>query len=135
MKQYAAEEAKATSPSPQNDNFYLAHYSQKGNQHPDGKNNKGKKGEGNQNKQNLMKNVEGGKKEKKKVKFLCILCQGDHMTYQFTLIDQAQKLLKQQKSVILKDPFPQGQNTTSGSKDVGGTSGAPCTDQSYNNMV
>ena len=45
-------------------------------QQPDGKKKKGKKGEGNQNqnKPKPVKNADGGKKEKKKVKFPCKLC-------------------------------------------------------------
>ena len=98
----------------------------KGNQHPSGKKNKGKKGEGNQNKHIPTNNDEGGKKEKnKKVKFPCKLCQGDHLAYQCPLIDQEQKLLKQQQLVILNDPFPQGQNATSSSKYTCGTQSAP----------
>ena len=48
------------------------------------------------------------------------------------LIDQAQKLLKNQQSVILKDPFPQGQNAASVSYVDGGTANA--LDQNYINM-
>ena len=71
---------------------------------------KGKKGEGNQN-QNKPKpanNADGGKKEKKKVKFPCKLCQGDHLTHPCPLMEQAQKLLQTQPPAVLKDPFPQG---------------------------
>ena len=80
-------------------------------------------------------NVEGGKKEKKKVKFPCKLCLEDHMTYKFPLIDQAQKLLKQQQPDVLEDPFAQGKNATSSSKYIGGTSSSPSTNQYYINMV
>ena len=48
-------------------------------------------------------------------------------------MDQAQKLLKAQQPAILKDPFPQGQNSASGSNVVGGTQTAP--DPNYINMV
>ena len=53
-----------------------------------------------------MNNVDGGKKDKKKVKFPYNLCQGYHLTHQFPLMEQAQKLLKTQKPAVLKDPFP-----------------------------
>ena len=49
-------------------------------------------------------------------------------------MDQAQKLLKNQQLVVLKDPFPQGQNTTSVSNVAGGTYSAP-PDKNYINMV
>ena len=49
-------------------------------------------------------------------------------------MDQAQNLLKNQQPTVLNDPFPQGQNATSVSNVVGGTSGAP-PDQKYINMV
>ena len=68
-------EVANASPSPQNANFF-SQSSQKGNQQLGGKKKKGKKVEGNQN-QNKPKpanNVDGGKKEKKKVKFPCKLC-------------------------------------------------------------
>ena len=81
-----------------------------------------------------MNNADGGKKDKKKVKFSCMLCQGDHLTHEFPLIDQAQKLFKNQQPVVLKDPFPEGQNATSLSNVAGGTPGAPF-DQNYINMV
>ena len=48
-------------------------------------------------------------------------------------MEQGQKLLKAQQLAILKDPFPQGQNSASTSNVVGGTSGAP--DPNYINMV
>ena len=72
-------------------------------------------------------------KEKKKVKFPCKLCQEDHLTHQFPLIDQAQKLIKNQQPAVLKDPFSQGQNAASVSNVVGSTSNAH--DQNYINMV
>ena len=86
-------EAAMPVPSPQNELFF-AQSSQKGNQHPSGKRKKGKRGEGNQNKPKTTNNFDGGKKDKKKVKFPWKLCQGDHLNHQFPLIDQAQKLLK-----------------------------------------
>ena len=108
--------------------------SQKGNQQPGGKEKKGKKGEGNQKKPKPSNNADGGKKDKKKVKFPYKLCQGDHLTHQFPLMEQAQKMLKNQQLVVLKDPFPQGQNIASISNVAGGTSRAP-PDQNYINMV
>ena len=57
-----------------------------------------------------------------------------HLTHQCPLIDQAQKLLKNQQPAVLKDPFPQGQNAASVSNVAGGTFGAP-PDQNYINMV
>ena len=80
-----------------------------------GKRKKGKKVEGNQNKPKPTNNVDGGKKEKKKVKFPCKLCHEDHLTHQCPLMDQAQKLLKSQQPAVLKDPFPQGKNSASAS--------------------
>ena len=67
------------------------------------------------------------------MKFPCKLCQEDHLTHQFPLIDQAQKLLKNQQPTLLKDPFPEGQNATSVSNIARGISNAP--DQNYINMV
>ena len=106
VKQSMVEAAKAA-PSPQSANVF-AKTSQKGNQQPGGKKKKGKKGEGNQNKQKPVNNADGGKKEKKKVKFPCKLCQEVHLTHLCPLMDQAQKLLKSQQLAVLKDPFPQG---------------------------
>ena len=60
VKQSMAEAAK-DSPSPQNANVF-AQTSQKGNQQPGGKKNKGKKGEGNQNNPKPANNADGGKK-------------------------------------------------------------------------
>ena len=131
VKQSTTEAAKA-SPSPHNANVF-AQTSQKGNQYPGGKKKKGKKGEGNQNKQKPANNADGGKKEKKKVKFPCKLCQEDHLTHLFHLMDQARKLLKSQQLAVLKDPFPQGQNSASASNVVGGTQNAP--DPNYINML
>ena len=105
VKQYAAEEAKAATPSPQSETFF-AQSSQKGNQQHGGKKKKGKKGDGNQNKPKPTNNADGGKKDKNKVNFPCKLCQGDHLTYKCPLMEQAQKLLKNQQPVVLKDPFP-----------------------------
>ena len=48
-------------------------------------------------------------------------------------MEQAQKLLKSQQLAVLKEPFPQGQNSTSGSNAAGGTPNAP--DPNYINMV
>ena len=133
VKQSVVEASKVVAPLLQNANIYSTQSSQKGNQQPGGKMKKGKKGEGNQNKQNPTNNADGGKKDKKKVKFPCKLCQGDHLTYQFPLKEQAQKLLMNQQPVVLKDPFPQGQNAASASNVAGGTPSAP-TDQNYINM-
>ena len=104
VKQSMVEVEKAA-PSPQSAN-YFAQTSQKGNQQPSGKKKRGKKGEGNQNKQKPTNNADGGKKEKKKVKFPCKLCHEDHLTHLYPLMEQAQKLLKGQQPVVLKDPFP-----------------------------
>ena len=49
-------------------------------------------------------------------------------------MEQAQKLLKAQQPVVLKDPFPQGQNSALASNVAGGTLSAP-PDQNYINMV
>ena len=95
---------KAATPSPQSANVFAQSY-QKGNQQPGGKKKKGKKGEGNQNKKKPTNNADGDKKEKKKVKFPYKLCQEDHLTHQCPLMDQAQKLLKNQQPAVLKDPF------------------------------
>ena len=48
-------------------------------------------------------------------------------------MEQAQKLLKAQQPAILKDPFPQGQNSASASNATGGTPNDP--DPNYINMV
>ena len=56
------------------------------------------------------------------------------MTHQFPLMEQAQNFMKNQQLVVLKDPFPQGQNTTFVSNVAEGTSSAP-PDQNYINMV
>ena len=81
-------EVARVAPSPQNANAF-AQSSQKGDQQPGGKNKKGKKGEGNQNKQKPTNNADGGKKEKKKVKFPFKLCHEDHLTHQCILMEQA----------------------------------------------
>ena len=125
------EVAKAA-PSPQSANVF-AQTSQKGNQQPSGKKKRGKKGEGNQNKQKPMNNVDGGKKEKKKVKFPCKLCHEDHLTHLCPLMEQAQKLLKAQQPAVRKDPFTQGQHSASASNVAGGTPNA--LDPNYINMV
>ena len=49
-------------------------------------------------------------------------------------MEQAQKLLKNQQLVILKDPFSQGQNAASSSNVSEVTPSTP-TDQNYINMV
>ena len=49
-------------------------------------------------------------------------------------MEQAQKLLKTQQPAALKDPFPQGQNSSYVSNVVGGTSSA-LSNQNYINMV
>ena len=48
-------------------------------------------------------------------------------------MDQSQKLLKIQQPSVLKDTFPQGQNSTSASNVAGGTPNA--LDPNYINMV
>ena len=74
----------------------------KGNQQSDGKkkgqNNKkkGKNGKGNANKTN--EHVGEGPKEKRKEKFPCKLCAGDHLTHLCPKIQDAQRLLAQQGS-------------------------------------
>ena len=55
-----------------------------------------------------MNNADGGKKDKKKVKFPCRFFQGYHLTHQFPLMEQAHKMLKTEQPAVLKDPFPQG---------------------------
>ena len=102
---HSTTEATKASPSPQSENVFVQ-TSQKGNQEPGGKKKRGKKGEGNQNKQKPMNNADGGKKEKKKVKFSCKLCHEDELTHLCPLMEQAQKLLKAQQLDVLKDPFP-----------------------------
>ena len=89
MKQSTVEVDNYTTPSPKNVNVYNAKSNQKGTQNPSGKKNKGKKREGNQNKPKPTNNAEGGKKEKKKVKFPCKLFHEDHLTYQCPLKEQA----------------------------------------------
>ena len=85
VKHSMAEAAKAA-PSPQIAIFFIQ-TSQKGNQHPGGKKKRGKKGEGNQNKQKPTNSADGGKKEKKKVKFPCNLCHDDHFTHLCPLME------------------------------------------------
>ena len=82
------EEAAKAAPSPQNENVF-AQTSQKGNQQPGGKKKRGKKGERNQNKQKPANNADGGKKEKKKVKFPFKLCHEDHLSHLCPLMEQA----------------------------------------------
>ena len=48
-------------------------------------------------------------------------------------MDQAQKLLKNQQLIVLKDPFPQGQNPSLVSNVAGGNANAP--GKNYINMV
>ena len=48
-------------------------------------------------------------------------------------MEQAQKLLNAQQLAVLKDLFPQGQNSTSASNAAGGTPNAR--DPNYINMV
>ena len=80
-----------------------------------------------------MNNADGGKKEKKKVKFSCKLFHEDHLTHLCPLMEQDQKLLKAQQLAVLKDPLPQVQNSASASNVVGGTPNSP--DPNYINMV
>lgn len=88
----------------------------KGNQNSDGKKKgRGKKknqdGKGNANKSDNGAG-EGGKEPKKKVKFPCKLCSGDHLTHLCPKIQDAQRLLVQQGSsssqTVLTNPFSQG---------------------------
>ena len=117
VKQSTVEATKVV-PSSKNTNVF-AQSSQNGNQHPSGKKKKGKKGEGNQNKPKPKNNADGGKNEKKKVKFPYKLCQEYNLNHQCPLIDQAKKLLKKQQPTVLKDPFPQGENAASVSNIAG----------------
>ena len=89
----------------------------KGNQQSDGKRKgqgkkKNQEGKGNANKLGNGAG-EGRKESKKKVKFPCKLCNGDHLTHLCPKIQDAQYLLVQQGSsssqAILTNPFPQGQ--------------------------
>ena len=95
----------------------------KGNQQSDG-NKKGKNGKGNANKTN--EHVGEGPKEKKKVKFPCKLCTGDHLTHLCPKIQDAQRLLAQQGSsssqAVLTNPFPQGQQLVVGANQNPGAS-------------
>jgi hypothetical protein len=89
---------------------------------------------------NLMQNMEGKKKENKKVKFPCNICGGDHLTHQCPQMEEAHHLLTQQQPVVLKNPFPQGKNMQAGSSTAnpqGGTQNAPLSDgsMSFINMV
>ena len=68
------------------------------------------------------------------MKFPYKLCQADHLTHQFPLMEQAQNLLKTQQPAVLKDPFPRGHNSAYVSNVAGGTSIAP-PNQNYINMV
>ena len=67
------------------------------------------------------------------MKFPCKLCHEDHLTHQCPLMEHAQKLLKGQQSAVLKDPFPQGQNSASASNVAGVTPNSP--DPNYISMV
>ena len=104
MNHSIVEATKATTTSPQNVEIFNAQSSLKGTQQSDG-NKKWKKGVGNQNKQNTTNNAERGKKENKNVKSPYKLCKEDHFTYRFPVMEQAQKLLKQQP-VGFKNHFP-----------------------------
>jgi hypothetical protein len=48
--------------------------------------------------------------QKRKSKYLCNLCMEDHPTHLCPQLVEAQKLLTQQKPVVLTNPFPHGQN-------------------------
>ena len=85
-------EAAKAAPSPQSANVF-AQTSQKGNQQPGGKKKRGKKGEGNQNKQKPANSADGGKREKKKVKFPCKLFHEDHLTHLFPLWNKPRSCL------------------------------------------
>ena len=88
----------------------------KGNQNSNGK----KKGRGKKKSQDgktdankLGNNAGGGGSEsRKKVKFSCKLCSGDHLTHLCPKIQDAQHLLGQQgtfsSKAVLTNPFPQG---------------------------
>ena len=61
---------------------------QKGPQHPEDKKGKGKKGVGGNNKK-YDKNVEREKDEKGKVKLPCNFCEDDHITLQWSHMEES----------------------------------------------
>lgn len=101
----------------------------KGNQNSNGK----KKGRGKKKNQdgkpdaNKSGNNAGGgiNESKKKVKFPCKLCSGDHLTHLCPKIEDAQRLLGQKgtssSQVVLTNPFPQGQQLLAGTSSNPGT--------------
>ena len=102
----------------------------KGNQNSNGK----KKGRGKKKNQDGKadtnksgNNAGGGRNEsKKKVKFPCKLCSGDHLTHLYPKIQDAHRLLGQQgassSQAVLTNPFPQGQQLLAGASSNLGTS-------------
>jgi hypothetical protein len=68
----------------------------------------------------------GGNESRKKVKFPCKLCSGDHLTRLCPKIQEAQHLLGQQgtssSQAVLTNPFPQGQQLLAGASSNPGTS-------------
>ena len=71
-----------------------------------------------------------GQKDKKKVKFPCKLCAGDHLTHLCPKIQDARCLLAQEGSsssrAVLTNPFPQGQQLVVGANQNPGLPlGAP----------
>lgn len=102
----------------------------KGNQNSNGK----KKGRGKKKNQDgkpgankYGNNSGGGRNEsRKKVKFPCKLCSGDHLTHLCPKIEDSQHLLGQQgtssSQAVLTNPFPQGQQLLVGASPNPGTS-------------
>jgi hypothetical protein len=108
-----------------------------------GKNKKGKDKKGSGNNNNNPKsdvNVGGAKKEKSNVKFPYKRCNEDHLTHRCPKLEEAQCLPTQQQLIVLKNPFPHGQNMQDGSSNgnsQGGTQNPPLSDGSLSfiNMV
>ena len=77
---------------------------------------------------NKNEHVDEGPKDKKKVKFPCKLCVGDHLTHLCPKIQDAQRLLAQQgyssSQAVLTNPFPQGKQLVVGAnQNIGASSG------------
>jgi hypothetical protein len=74
------------------------------------------------------------------VKLCCKVCSKDHLTHQCPKLEESQRLLVQQQPVVLKAPFPQGQNmqVASSTRNLqGGTQNTSLSDgtMSFINMV
>ena len=102
----------------------------KENQQSEGKKKGRNKKKGKNGKGNAKSNEHVGEdpKDKKKVKFPCKLCTGDHLTHLCPKIQDAQRLLAQQGSsssqAVLKKPFPQGKQLVVGAnQNTGASSG------------